>query len=957
MLSISLEVAGLLCVVLLQPVFAQYNRATSVEVQNGKPTAGWSEGPKATSTSIEVISPLPTIYYNCYYAGSLCNNVELTQTGAHAGTIDMELVYDKDAKRKKKRRYEICPSKWNKNHVCPEVDQPDVWTIDPSRNPRSSSGETVKTPKKLSTSLQNVAAKAGNKALKYLIADYQNGVTGTLEPSGLMYTCDEFPFASTIQGGTGFKGDSNAGLTYSAATYCAPQSSRCANDLTWQTNWLNENGLLSTWQALPAKTVRSKWLKDQGIAYPSSDQNEQSKALSALAKHFAKLNGDLFLFKLKTINDPDDPRFAYMDTGEEEDENDDVDANTKRDLTMSSKDKEIYTNSKIHHVRDLGIGFSLGLENDGFGIGASIALEHHSRPQTSSSTPTHTPEVSIAFPLQRTSGFISITRSGTVRSIITGSSVEPRPTAENGSYAVPTGLSPSSLGSVTTLPTLSLVSTVLESSSVLSQNGSGTFTDAPKPVTPPASGPLTTIASQSNSSIVSDLTTTLYPATSSHVSSQFINPNSSAFLAINSTWSTISDRSMPVSAVPSVSSGTLPTLNSSGTTIVTTGISNQTTVRTQKPVSGNVTAPSTSSTTVVETSAPFPANQSVGLQESSTLLSTSSDVTSIALPASRSSLSSVVVPTLANATSSKWSTVAILANSTSTAASSPTTMANITLPATNATTGSEISFSSIETSASSNYHYSEHKWWRELNLLKRRSRCLYNFGEPDGSGAHVIYFSSSVLTAPRTQYNHRLVTCSPPCIIVLPPFKLTEETTITPNPTTTKDRTITFPPITTDMVSFWQVTIQNPGDKIIPVPVIDLPKPITLTDEKPPATITPQVTVRLPVLPPIALETPPPPMEPSSTPVPPPPDSNDDDGTEDEEDDEDDDDEEEEGEDDEHCYCSCYNHKRSFKHHSSIFGAQCYFFRAGSAIDDIRPSTTFPFINHRATAATSAINI
>lgn len=184
--------------VLLQPVFAQYNRATSVEVQNGKPTAGWSEGPKATSTSIEVISPLPTIYYNCYYAGSLCNNVELTQTGAHAGTIDMELVYDKDAKRKKKRRYEICPSKWNKNHVCPEVDQPDVWTIDPSRNPRSSSGETVKTPKKLSTSLQNVAAKAGNKALKYLIADYQNGVTGTLEPSGLMYTCDEFPFARLV---------------------------------------------------------------------------------------------------------------------------------------------------------------------------------------------------------------------------------------------------------------------------------------------------------------------------------------------------------------------------------------------------------------------------------------------------------------------------------------------------------------------------------------------------------------------------------------------------------------------------------------------------------------------------------------------------------------------------------------------------------------------------------------
>ncbi|KAH0238124.1 hypothetical protein KCV06_g130, partial [Aureobasidium melanogenum] len=601
------KVAGLLCVVLLQPVFAQYNRATSVEVQNGKPTAGWSEGPKATSTSIEVISPLPTIYYNCYYAGSLCNNVELTQTGAHAGTIDMELVYDKDAKRKKKRRYEICPSKWNKNHVCPEVDQPDVWTIDPSRNPRSSSGETVKTPKKLSTSLQNVAAKAGNKALKYLIADYQNGVTGTLEPSGLMYTCDEFPFARLVDP-----------ISEAFERFQRRIDVQCCNILC------------------SSEFEISKWLKDQGIAYPSSDQNEQSKALSALAKHFAKLNGDLFLFKLKTINDPDDPRFAYMDTGEEEDENDDVDANTKRDLTMSSR----FTMLEI----------------------LVLASVLDSRTMDSSQLPGLVPSV---------------------RSLPAA--------ALNQDRLQRTGL---------TLyrQAFHLQVSVL----VLSQNGSGTFTDAPKPVTPPESGPLTTIASQSNSSIVSDLTTTLYPATSSHVSSQFINPNSSAFLAINSTWSTISDRSMPVSAVPSVSSGTLPTLNSSGTTIVTTGISNQTTVRTQKPVSGNVTAPSTSSTTVVETSAPFPANQSVGLQESSTLLSTSSDVTSIALPASRSSLSSVVVPTLANATSSKWSTVAILANSTSTAASSPTTMANITLPATNATTGSEISFSSIETSASSN---------------------------------------------------------------------------------------------------------------------------------------------------------------------------------------------------------------------------------------------------------------
>lgn len=93
-------------------------------------------------------------------------------------------------------------------------------------------------------------------------------------------------------------------------------------------------------------------------------------------------------------------------------------------LICIAKDKESHTNSTTHHGRDLGIGFSLGLGTGGFGVGASIALGHHSRPQTSSSTPTHNPEVISASPLQRTSGSVSITRPGTGASIVTGSSVK-----------------------------------------------------------------------------------------------------------------------------------------------------------------------------------------------------------------------------------------------------------------------------------------------------------------------------------------------------------------------------------------------------------------------------------------------------------------------------------------------------------------------------------------------------
>jgi hypothetical protein len=160
-------------------------------VQNGKPTAWWSEKAGAASTKIEVISPLPTIYYNCYYAGSLCKNLELTQTGAFAGTIDMELVYDKDTKRRNSRRRKICPGTWNKNHLCPEPDQPDVWVFDQTRDTPLDVLNT--NPIKISSGLQPDVKP------KYLIADYEDAVSLTSSPSGLMYTCDEFPFARLVE--------------------------------------------------------------------------------------------------------------------------------------------------------------------------------------------------------------------------------------------------------------------------------------------------------------------------------------------------------------------------------------------------------------------------------------------------------------------------------------------------------------------------------------------------------------------------------------------------------------------------------------------------------------------------------------------------------------------------------------------------------------------------------------
>ena len=186
----SQKVARLICLaVFFQPGFAQYNRATSVEVQNGKPTAWWAEQANSPATKIKVTSPLPTIYYNCHYAGSLCKNVELTQPGAFAGTIDMELVYDKDGDRRDTRRRRICPSLWNQAHTCPETDQPDVYVLDSTRN----LNDDATAPNKIQNTLKHPMGVKGKN--NYLISDDFNLKRLSRTPSGLMYTCDEFPFA------------------------------------------------------------------------------------------------------------------------------------------------------------------------------------------------------------------------------------------------------------------------------------------------------------------------------------------------------------------------------------------------------------------------------------------------------------------------------------------------------------------------------------------------------------------------------------------------------------------------------------------------------------------------------------------------------------------------------------------------------------------------------------------
>lgn len=114
----------------------------------------------------------------------------------------------------------------------------------------------------------------------YQIADYED------MPSGLMYTCDEFPFATTIQGGIGLGTDANAGLNFAGTTYCAPQSSACGKNTEWFDRWASDNpasAILYRKAKLKGVAALRKYRKETRFAFPKSDQDFQAAALNEIS--------------------------------------------------------------------------------------------------------------------------------------------------------------------------------------------------------------------------------------------------------------------------------------------------------------------------------------------------------------------------------------------------------------------------------------------------------------------------------------------------------------------------------------------------------------------------------------------------------------------------------------------------------------------------------------------------
>ncbi|OQE37228.1 hypothetical protein PENCOP_c010G08407 [Penicillium coprophilum] len=164
--------------------------------------------PEYTGQPVDDYSPvLPTLIYNCDNLPSICKNVEeyLVDNAIQIGA-GLDFHYDSDPKSTEKRRRKSCPSKGAWVNVLPfpcgsDPAQPNVMP-------------------------GNLPARVGPLAT-WQGPEFEMEIPNLLGtgPSGMRYTCDEFPAASWIEGGVN-------NLPPYTSVYCAPKAVSCESD-TW----------------------------------------------------------------------------------------------------------------------------------------------------------------------------------------------------------------------------------------------------------------------------------------------------------------------------------------------------------------------------------------------------------------------------------------------------------------------------------------------------------------------------------------------------------------------------------------------------------------------------------------------------------------------------------------------------------------------------------------------------
>ncbi|KAL4888743.1 hypothetical protein BDV59DRAFT_187989 [Aspergillus ambiguus] len=160
-----------------------------------------------TGVAVDVYNPLPTLIYNCYNLKSICKNVEeyLDDNNLVMGT-GLDFHYDSLSTSTDRRRRQSCPSKtWTNVLPFPCGSDPAQPSVMPG----------------------NLPARVGPLP-GWQNPDFKMEIPNLLGtgPSGMRYTCDEFPAASWIEGGV------NNQPPYTSV-YCAPKQVSCEGE-TWK---------------------------------------------------------------------------------------------------------------------------------------------------------------------------------------------------------------------------------------------------------------------------------------------------------------------------------------------------------------------------------------------------------------------------------------------------------------------------------------------------------------------------------------------------------------------------------------------------------------------------------------------------------------------------------------------------------------------------------------------------
>ncbi|KAH3998458.1 hypothetical protein HBI56_205010 [Parastagonospora nodorum] len=244
--------------------------------------------------------------YNCDKMPAICmnannwmNSAAATWPGRQANVFTWDIGHSRLNDRTNRLNSEMrrdlqCPSTWKGtalNPRCPEPNQPRV--VPPLYN--GAAGVTA-------LKLPLINPTTGHYEMR--IADGSDTPGGTLQESGRIYTCDEFPPASWVEGGVGTPGQNNPeGDGGPGTTFCAPMSRTCAANQAADPH--DGRGSEQDWQGI----IHGKL----GATLTAIIGEEGNR----LGQDYDDNSGIAFLFRaIANVNHPSAARVYYEDNGE-----------------------------------------------------------------------------------------------------------------------------------------------------------------------------------------------------------------------------------------------------------------------------------------------------------------------------------------------------------------------------------------------------------------------------------------------------------------------------------------------------------------------------------------------------------------------------------------------------------------------------------------------------------------